>query len=157
MAEPTLRKGRISFFLPPGHDKAHDTKVTVNVGVKSDNQADLEIARKEGFAGTEGWKDDGQHTYTYELDVVSVGLTQIDGDVKTSIAIQPDKNHPVKFDYKLTLYFDDGDPDTAEIKLIQTRSGILLDENHRTFDSWRIFTRFESSVHAGYSVGECDW
>ena len=34
-------------------------------------------------------------------------------NVKVQISIQPNGNDTVKFDYTMTLVFDDGDPNTA--------------------------------------------
>ena len=135
MAEQTLRSAQIAFYLPQGDDKDTDTKVSVTVSTKFNNQFDLQLASKINFAGTDTWEDDGNHTYTYTLDAVSVALSQISSDVKTTINIQPNGNDTVKFNYTLTLVFDDGNPDTAQIVLTQSRSDITLSQDNRTYTS----------------------
>lgn len=135
MAEQTLRSARIAFYLPQGDDKDTDTKVSVYVMTKFNGQFDILLAKKEQFAGTDTWEDDGQHTYTYALDATSVNLSQISSDVKTIISIQPNGNDTVKFEYTLTLVFDDGDPNTAAIELAQKRTGIELNQDNRTYQS----------------------
>ena len=156
MAEQTLRSAKIVFFIHNGYDKAVDTKVSVHVTTRLGSNKHLEIARKEGFAGRDAWEDDGQHSYAYALDVASVSLAEITSNLNTAIEIHSQGSESVKFNYELTLVFDDGDPDTAEVRLTQSRPGIVLDQAHRTFRSWHIFTRHESQLHACYSVGESD-
>jgi hypothetical protein len=135
MADQTLRSARIAFYLPQGDDKDSDTKVSVYVMTKFNGQWDILLAKKEQFAGTDTWEDDGQHTYTYQLDATSINLSQIDSDVKTTITIQPNGNDTVKFEYTLTLVFDDGDPNTDAIELAQKRTGIELNQDNRTYQS----------------------
>lgn len=135
MANQTLRSAKIAFYLPQGDDKDTETNVSVYVSTKFNGQWDLLIAKKENFAGTDTWEDDGQHTYTYALDVTQVDLSQINSDVKTIISIAPNGNDTVKFDYTLTLVFDDGDPNTAQIELTQKRTGITLSQDSRTYQS----------------------
>src|SRR2546423_3629557 len=103
MANQTLRNARIAFYLPEGDDKDDDTRVSVYVTTKYNGQFDLLLAKKENFAGTDTWEDDGQHTYTYPLDITPVDLSQISQDVKTTISIAPNGNDTVKFEYTLTL------------------------------------------------------
>ena len=135
MANQILRSGRISFYLPQGDDKDTDTKVSVYIMTKFNGQWDLLLAKKENFAGTDTWEDDGQHTYTYDLDITPVDLSQINSDVKTTISIMPNGNDTVKFEYTLALVFDDGDPNTAQIELSQKRTGIELNQDNRTYQS----------------------
>ena len=135
MANQTLRSGRISFYLPKGDDKDTDTKVSVYVTARFNNQFDLLLAKKEHFAGTDTWEDDGQHTYTYQLDVTPIDLSQINADIKTTISIEPNSNDTIKFEYALSLNFDDGDPNTAQIELTQKRTDIVLSQDNRNFVS----------------------
>ncbi len=135
MADQTLRSAKIAFYLPQGDDKDTETKVSVYITSKFNGQWDILLAKKEIFAGTDTWEDDGQHTYTYSLDITSVNLTQINPELKTTITIQPNGNDTVKFEYTLTLIFDDGDPNTAQIELSQRRTGIELNQDNRTYVS----------------------
>lgn len=135
MADQILQSASIAFYLPQGDDKDTDTKVSVTVSTKFNEQFDLQLASKFNFAGTDTWEDDGNHTYTYGLGVASVPLAKIDPNVKTVISIEPNGNDTVKFDYTLTLVFDDGDSSTAQIVLTQKRTGITLDQNNRTYSS----------------------
>lgn len=134
-AAQVLKSGIIAFHLPPGDDKDINTKVSVYVIAKFNNQFDLLLAKKENFADTDIWEDDGQHTYTYQLDVTPIDLAQIDQDVKTTIRIISNGNDTVKFDYTLTLVFDDGDPNTAQIEVTQKRTDIALSQDNRTYIS----------------------
>jgi hypothetical protein len=159
MAELKLRSARISFFLPPGYPKAESTKVSVRVStkLKLEPQKELPLAEKTNFAGASVWEDDGQHTYTYALNISPAELAQTTGDLRTIIEITPQSYDNIQFDYKLTLIFDDGDPSSATIQMTQSRNGVRLDQEHRSFHSWRIFTPSEHSRHASYSVCEVDW
>jgi hypothetical protein len=135
MADQSLQSGRIVFSLPKGDDKDDDTIVDVFVTTKYDNQFDIQLASKVGFGNGQVWEDDGQHSYSYELDVATVDLTQIDPNVRTTIRIHPNGNDRVVFNYRLELVFDDGDPQTAEVTLTQERGTITLDENNTTYIS----------------------
>lgn len=133
--DQTLRRATITFFLPEGDDKDTDTQVSVFVATKFNNQFDLTIAQKVAFAGTDTWEDTGDKSYSYALDPVPVSLTQITNDIRTTISISPNGNDTVKFGYLLTLVFDDGDPNTAQVELTQRRDGIELSQDNRTFVS----------------------
>lgn len=135
MAEQTLRSGTITFFLPEGDDKDTDTKASVFITSKFNNQFDLTLASKVDFAGIDTWEDTGDKSYTYQLDVIPVGLSQITSDVKTTITIAPVGNDTVIFGYRLSLIFDDGDPNTAQITLTQVKDNITLSQDNRTYTS----------------------
>jgi len=134
--EPVLKKAVITFIMPQGDDKDTDTKVTVSVTSKFNNQFDLTLASRNDFACNDTWEDPGGKEYTYELGAATgTKLSQISGDVKIRITINPVGNDTVKFNYRLTLVFDDGDPNTPPAELKQERDGITLSQDNRTFTS----------------------
>lgn len=134
--EPVLKKATITFIMPEGDDKDTDTKVSVSVSAKFNNQFDLTLASKNDFAGNDTWEDPGGKEYTYELNAATgTKLSQISGDVKTRITINPNGNDTVKFNYRLILVFDDDDPNTPATELKQERDGITLSQDNRTFTS----------------------
>jgi hypothetical protein len=135
-AEPVLKKAVITFIMPEGDDKDTDTKVSVSVSSKFNNQFDLTLASRNDFAGTDTWEDPGGKEYTYELSAATgTKLSQISGDVKTRITINPNGNDTVKFNYRLILVFDDDDPNTPASELKQERENITLSQDNRTFSS----------------------
>ncbi len=152
MSDQILYSAKISFHLPRGHDKPKGTAVNVIVATKSNGQGDINLAIRERFAKMETWKDDGQHTYTYALDVLPVGLQEINGEMKTTIELEPNKS-PVMFDYELALVFDDGDPMTAKTRLTQRRTGVLLDQTDRKFSSWHTLKKQSFMLNGAQS----DW
>jgi hypothetical protein len=133
MANP-LKSAKIAFYLPQGDDKDDDTKISVYITTKFNGQWDLQIAKKDDFAGNETWEDDGNHTYTYDLDIVAVDLTQISSDVKTQIVIKPNGNDRLKCEYTLTLTFDSGDP-AKPIVLSQHKTDVDINQDNRTYNS----------------------
>jgi hypothetical protein len=135
MADQVLKSAKITFFLPQGDDKDTDTAVSVVVSSKFNNQFDLTIASKLNFANNDTWEDTGDKSYIYVLDFAPVSITQISNDIKTHIQINPNGNDTVKFGYILSLIFDDGDPNTAQIELIQRRDNITLSQDSRDFSS----------------------
>jgi hypothetical protein len=136
LGEPTLRRAYITFIIPEGDDKDNDTAVSVSVSTKFNSQFDLTLASRYGFAGNDTWEDPGGKEYTYELKAATgVKLSQISGDVKTRININPVGNDTVKFNYRLVLVFDDGDPETPPFELKQERDGITLSQDNRDFVS----------------------
>ncbi len=135
MAEQILKNAKITFYLPVGDDKDDDTAVSVIVSSKFNRQFDITIASKFHFADTDTWEDTGDKSYTYNLDFSPVTLTQLSEDVKTHIRIDPKGNDTVKFGYSLSLIFDDGNPDTAQIELIQSRDHITLSQDNRDYTS----------------------
>ena len=135
MDEPVLKSANIVFHLPQGDDKDDDTKVSVNVTSKFNDDFDLQVAWRRDFAeGT--WEDTGDKYYAYELSVAGgLRLSQLDRDVRTRIEIHPNGNDTVKFDYKLTLVFDDNNPTTAAVNLVQDRNGIVLSQDNKIYFS----------------------
>jgi hypothetical protein len=130
-----LKKAVITFVIPEGDDKDTDTKVSVRVSAKFNNQFDLSLASLNDFAGDVTWEDPGGKEYAYELNVSSVRFDQVSGDVKVRISINPVGSDTVKFGYRLVLTFDDDDPKTDPTVLTQERSGITLSQNARDFSS----------------------
>lgn len=135
MADQILRSGSITFSLPDGDDKDNNTKVDVSVITRFNDQFDLLLANKSGFAGTDTWEDTGDKSYTYSLDVTPVSIAQINSGLKTTITIRPNGDDTVIFNYRLSLIFDDGNPNTAQIELVQTRESITLSQDDPTFNS----------------------
>jgi hypothetical protein len=135
MADQILKSARITFSIPQGDDKDTDTAVSVVVSSKFNNQFDFTIASKLHFANNDTWEDTGDKSYTYALDFSPVNLKQINSDIKTQIHIDPNGNDTVKFGYRLSLVFDDGDPQTAEIELTQSRNDITLSQDSRDYYS----------------------
>jgi len=135
MAEQILKNAEITFFLPQGDDKDTDTAVSVIVSTKFNNQFDIKIASKMHFANNDTWEDTGDKAYTYLLDFSPVSLSQISNEVKTQVHIDPNGNDTVKFGYTLSLVFDDGDPNTAQVELTQTRDNITLSQDNRDYSS----------------------
>jgi hypothetical protein len=135
-AEPVLKKAVITFIIPEGDDKDTDTAVSVSITTKFNNQFDLTLASRNGFANNDTWEDPGGKEYTYELSAATgTKLSQISGDVKTRITINPVGNDTVKFNYRLILIFDDDDPNTPASELKQERDGITLSQDNRTYTS----------------------
>lgn len=135
MAEQILKSAKITFYLPQGDDKDDDTAVSVIVFSKFNNQFDITIASKLHFANNETWEDTGDKSYTYNLDFSPISLSQITNEVRTHIHIDPNGNDTIKFGYRLSLIFDDGDPNTAQIELSQNRDNITLSQDGRDYNS----------------------
>ena len=135
MADQILKAAKITFSLPQGDDKDTDTAVSVVISSKFNNQFDITIASKLHFANNDTWEDTGDKSYAYNLDFSPINLTQMGNDIKTYIHIDPNGNDTVKFGYLLSLIFDDGDPNTAQIELTQTRDNITLSQDNRNFNS----------------------
>jgi hypothetical protein len=135
MADQILKSASITFYLPQGDDKDTDTAVSVIVSSRFNNQFDITVASKLHFANNDTWEDTGDKSYTYKLDFSPINLTQLSNDVKTHIHIDPNGNDTVKFGYRLSLIFDDGDPNTAQIELTQNHDNITLSQDNRDFNS----------------------
>jgi len=133
--EPVLKQAKITFIMPEGDDKDTDTKVSVSVTTKFNNQFDLTLASRNDFAGNDTWEDTGGKEYSYDLNFSGVKLSQINTDVKAIITINPVGNDTVKFGYRLILIFDDDDPSTPPVELKQERGDITLSQDNRTFTS----------------------
>ena len=135
MADQILKGAKITFFLPKGDDKDTDTNVSVVVSSKFNDQFDFIIASKFSFAGTDTWEDTGDKSYTYNLDSVPISLSQISNNIKTHISVSPVGNDTVIFGYTLSPFFDDGNPDTAQVELVQRRDNITLSQDSRDYSS----------------------
>ena len=136
VGEPILKKAIVTFIMPEGDDKDTDTAVSISVTTKFNNQFDLTLASRNNFANTDTWEDPGGKEYTYDLNAATgTKLSQINGDVKTRITINPVGNDTVKFNYRLILVFDDDDPNTPPFELKQERDGITLSQDNRTYTS----------------------
>ena len=136
IGEPVLKKAVVTFIMPEGDDKDTDTAVSISITTKFNNQFDLTLASRNNFANTDTWEDPGGKEYTYDLSAATgTKLSQISGDVKTRITINPVGNDTVKFNYRLILVFDDDDPNTPPFELKQERDGITLSQDNRTFTS----------------------
>lgn len=135
MADQLLISAKITFYIPVGDDKDDDTAVSVIVSSKFNNQFDVTIASKLHFANSDTWEDTGDKSYTYNLDFSPISLSQINENVRTYIHIDPNGNDTVKFGYRLSLIFDDGDPNTAQVELTQNRDNITLSQDNRNFNS----------------------
>lgn len=136
VGEPVLKSVKITFIMPEGDDKDTDTQVSVSVAAKFNNQFDMTLGSRYGFAGNDTWEDPGGKEYPYDLSCASgLKLSQISNDIKTTITINPVGNDTVKFGYRLVLIFDDEDPNTPAIELKQERFDIMLSQDSRTFTS----------------------
>lgn len=136
MAEPVLQKASITFILPKGDDKDDDTTVSVYVTTRFVGNFRLTLAKKEGFAYRDTWEDTGDRSYIYQLDTNRIKLSQITDDIKVRISIQPVGHDTVKFEYRLTLVFDDNDASTAPIEITRGEEDglITLSESHKIWE-----------------------
>lgn len=130
-AEPSLKSAKIT-FIPTKDDKDTDTKVTVSVTVKFNNQFDLTLASRNDFAGSDTWEDKSGKEYTYDLEIPGgVTLSQIKGDIKTNICINPVGNDTVKFNYRLILLFKEDGSNAKPTELRQENGEITLSQDNK--------------------------
>jgi len=93
----------VRYFHTNNENKDYDTNVTVEV---TTNSGDLALSVSSQF---EEFDDNSNHTY--DLDVYDPGAQKrnfLDGG-STKIIIQPVGNDTWQFNYRVTLYFEDGD------------------------------------------------
>ena len=133
-AEPTLVSAKIT-FLPTIDDKDTDTKVTVSIGTKFNNNFELVLASLNDFAGSVTWEDKSGKEYPYDLKVAGgIKLSQLSGDLKTAISINPVGNDTVKFKYRLVLTFKDAaDASAQPTELKQDSDEITLSQDNRSW------------------------
>jgi hypothetical protein len=134
--EPTLRSAKITFSLPKGDDKDDNSKATVTVTSKVNNQFDQRIASLEDFGDQQTWEDDGSKSYPYDLNVVggTKYSTVTGGGIKTKLEFKANGDDRVYFNYRLVLIFDDNDPSTAPVELEQTNPSLIeMSETKRTY------------------------
>ncbi len=123
-----LRSAKITFIIPEGDDKDDNTKVSMTVTTRVNNQFEQTLASLDNFGDQQVWEDDGNHSYSYDLNIAG-GVTYemvTAGGIKTKIEWKPVGNDRGFFHYRLVLRFDDGDPSTAPIELEQT-SPVLIE------------------------------
>lgn len=133
-AEPTLVGAKIT-FLPTLDDKDTDTKVTVSIGIKFNNNFELVLASLNDFAGSVPWKDKSGKEYPYDLKIAGgIKLSQLSGDIKTAISINPDGKDTVIFKYRLILTFKDAaDANAQPTELKQESDEITLSQDNRSW------------------------
>jgi hypothetical protein len=128
--DPVLQSAKITFSLPDGDDKDHNTRVDVFVTTKVNGQWEAVIASLERFGDQQVWEDDGNHSYPYDLGV-SAGIKKsavMNGGVKTQINWHPVGRDRAFFTYTLVLLFSDGS------KLQQSSPSLIeMSENIRTY------------------------
>ncbi|WP_265593974.1 hypothetical protein [Haloferula sp. BvORR071] len=123
-ANAKLQGAKIVFDTPDGDDKDKDTKITVTLYTKENNEYKRIVASKKDFDGDNTtYEDPSKHEK--ELDIQGeITRAQVDG-LRVVIEVQTNGNDTWIFNYKVQLNFADG------TTLEKGADGVKLKEDDR--------------------------